>query len=68
MRILVTGGAAYIGSVVVEELLRDGHHVTVYDYDLDYVSLRYFNAAGARCGEWHHSETHLIRELCPARR
>lgn len=31
-------------------------------YDLRYVSLRYFNAAGAtpRCGEWHQPETHLI--------
>ena len=31
MRVLVTGGAGYIGSVVAEELLRDDHEVFVYD-------------------------------------
>jgi UDP-glucose 4-epimerase len=31
MRVLVTGGAGYIGSVVVEELLSDDHKVVVYD-------------------------------------
>jgi UDP-glucose 4-epimerase len=31
MRVMVTGGAGYIGSVVTEELLRDGHQVVVYD-------------------------------------
>lgn len=31
MRILVTGGAGYIGSVVTEELLRAGHHAVVFD-------------------------------------
>jgi UDP-glucose 4-epimerase len=31
MRVLVTGGAGYIGSVVAEELLNDGHDVVVYD-------------------------------------
>ena len=31
MRILVTGGAGYVGSVVTEELVARGHEVVVYD-------------------------------------
>ncbi len=31
MKVLVTGGAGYIGSVVSSELVRAGHEVTVYD-------------------------------------
>jgi UDP-glucose 4-epimerase len=31
MRVLVTGGAGYIGSVVTEQLVGDGHQVVVYD-------------------------------------
>ncbi len=31
MRVLVTGGAGYIGSVITEELLRAGQEVTVFD-------------------------------------
>jgi UDP-glucose 4-epimerase len=31
MKVLVTGGAGYIGSVVAEELVRAGHEVVVFD-------------------------------------
>lgn len=31
MRILVTGGAGYIGSVITDQLVSDGHTVVVYD-------------------------------------
>ena len=31
MRILVVGGAGYVGSTTVERLIADGHQVTVYD-------------------------------------
>ena len=31
MRVMVTGGAGYIGSVVAQELLDSGHNVVVYD-------------------------------------
>ena len=31
MRVLVTGGAGYIGSVIADQLVADGHQVFVYD-------------------------------------
>ena len=33
MRVLVTGGAGYIGSHTVRELLARGHHVVIYDLE-----------------------------------
>ena len=44
--------------LVGEQILADAHAA----HGLNYVSLRYFNVAGATefCGEAHHPETHLI--------
>ena len=45
MNVLITGGAGYIGSELVEYLLNDGHSVEVYDnlmYDPSSL-LRYTN-------------------------
>jgi UDP-glucose 4-epimerase len=59
MRILLTGGAGYIGSVIADELIDRGHHVTVLD-DLSkghrdalataahFVELNLLDAAGLR--------------------
>ena len=37
--VLVTGGAGYVGNLLVPQLLEDGHNVIVYD-------IMYFGAKG----------------------
>ena len=34
MMILVTGGSGFIGSHIVDILIREGHHVKIYDVDV----------------------------------
>ena len=36
MKVLVVGGAGYIGSHVVKELMNSGHKVTVFDNFIEY--------------------------------
>ncbi len=59
MHVLVTGGAGYIGSVVTEELVRDGHEVVVYDSL--YKGHRAAVGAGARLVEAELSDGATLR-------
>ncbi len=57
MRTLVTGGAGFIGSTLVDRLLAEGHEVDVVD-DLSTGSLA--NLANARSGTGHHFTFHQL--------
>ena len=57
MRALVTGGAGFIGSTLVDRLLAEGHAVDVVD-DLSTGALA--NLAGARAGHGHDLRVHQL--------
>jgi nucleoside-diphosphate-sugar epimerase len=67
MRILITGGAGYIGSVLTPTLLASGHHVTVVD------NLLFGQTTLLDCCQYAHFEVvngdardeRLMRELAP---
>ena len=65
MRVLVTGGAGYIGSVVTEQLVKDDHEVVVYDSL--YKGHREAVVAGARLVEAdlrdHETLTQTLRDM-----
>jgi UDP-glucose 4-epimerase len=58
MHVLVTGGAGYIGSVVAEELLREGHAVSIVD-DLS----KGHRAAVPEGATFHHTAIHTREEV-----
>ena len=44
MKVFVTGGAGYIGSICVEQLLDAGHDVVVFDNLSEGIGLRWTSA------------------------
>jgi UDP-glucose 4-epimerase len=63
VRALVTGGAGFIGSTLVDRLLAEGHTVDVVD-DLSTGSLS--NLADARAAAGHQLTVHQIDICSPA--
>ena len=61
MRIMVTGGAGYIGSIITEELVKANHEVVVFD-NLS-KGHRAAVVAGARLMEGELENTALLKEI-----
>lgn len=66
MRILVTGGAGFIGSHLVERLLADGHHVICFDDFNPYYDprIKWSNVAAAQS---HPNYRLVVGDLCDHR-
>jgi nucleoside-diphosphate-sugar epimerase len=64
VRVLVTGGAGYVGSVLCETLLRAGHHVTVLD-NLRYRQHSLLHLAADAAFEFVHGDARDERALRP---
>jgi UDP-glucose 4-epimerase len=60
MRVLLTGGAGYIGSVVSEQLIERGHHVVIFDNF--YQGHRKAIHPGAECVEGDLSNRDAVRQ------
>ena len=62
MKILITGGAGYLGSVLVPKLLNEGHKVTVYD-NLLYNQLSLLNVCNDKNFDFIHGDVREHKTL-----
>ena len=73
MNVLVTGGAGFIGSHLADRLVAEGHHVVVFDNEVDRsageraAAARYIKGDVARLDDLERSLCHRARRCVPHR-